>query len=57
MYNVIYADPPWTYDNKSVDGGNDGKDISIDGRYELMTLDDLKKFPIKDITEKVGIDI
>lgn len=51
-YNVIYADPPWTYDNTSVKGEDQGKEIAIDNRYNLMTLYDLKDVPIKEITEK-----
>lgn len=54
-YNVIYADPPWTYDNTSVKADGDGKEISIDGRYDLMSLQDLKQMPIKDITERDSV--
>lgn len=54
-YNVIYADPPWTYDNKSVKAEGEGKEIAIDSRYDLMTLEDLKKMPLKDITEKDSV--
>lgn len=51
-YNVIYADPPWEYDNTSVKADGTGKEISIDNRYELMTLENLKNFPLNDIIEK-----
>jgi len=51
-YNVIYADPPWTYDNTSVKSEESGKEISIDGRYDLMTMQKLFEMPIKEITEK-----
>lgn len=54
-YNVIYADPPWTYDNTSLKGEDEGKEISIDGRYDLMTLDDLKAMPISQITERDAV--
>lgn len=54
-YNVIYCDPPWTYDNKSVKGDGEGKEIAIDNRYKLMTLDDLKNMPIKEITQKDAV--
>ena len=49
---MIYADPPWTYDNTSVKGEGEGAEIAIDGRYDLMTLMDLKDMPIGSITEK-----
>lgn len=51
-YNVIYADPPWTYDNKSMKGDDEGKEIAIDNRYDLMTMYDLMDIPIKEITER-----
>lgn len=54
-YNVIYADPPWSYENKSVKADVEGKEISIDGRYDLMTLNDLKNMPIMDITENDAV--
>lgn len=54
-YNVIYADPPWTYENTSVKADGEGKEISIDGRYKLMTLEDLKVMPIKEISTKDAV--
>lgn len=54
-YNVIYADPPWSYDNTSVKADGGGAEISIDGRYDLMTLNELKKMPINDITDKDSV--
>jgi len=54
-YNVIYADPPWTYDNTSMKAEGEGKEIAIDSRYQLMTLEDLKAMPLKDITEKDAV--
>lgn len=53
-YNVIYADPPWSYENKSLKGDG-ATEISIDGRYDLMTLDLLKAMPISSITEKDAV--
>lgn len=42
-YQVIYADPPWSYSQKGVGRGN--KFGAID-KYETMHLDDIKKMPI-----------
>jgi N6-adenosine-specific RNA methylase IME4 len=54
-YNVIYADPPWSYENVSLKADDAGKEISIDGRYDLMTLEDLKNMPIKNIVQKDSV--
>lgn len=47
-YNVIYADPPWSYNQKQVGRGN--KSGAID-QYSLMGLDDIKAMPINAITQ------
>ena len=53
-YNIVYADPPWSYDNKSMKySADDDTNIAADQQYNLMTLEDLKAMPIKDITEKM----
>jgi len=56
-YNVIYADPPWSYSDKGF-GKNPNK-ISIKGsfapeagRYETMTLEAIKLLPVKQISSK-----
>ena len=41
-YNVIYADPPWTYRNTGVEG-------AVDKEYPTMTIDELCKMPIKEL--------
>ena len=38
-YNIIYADPPWSYNNK-------GTRAAADKHYGTMKIDDLKKMPI-----------
>ena len=55
-YNIIYADPPWSYNNKSMKySADDETNIAADQQYNLMTLDDLKEMPIKDITERNAV--
>jgi len=44
-YNIIYADPPWTFKTYS----DKGKGRSAEQHYECMTLSDIKDLPIKDI--------
>lgn len=41
-YNIIYADPPWSYDKKIGQG-------VADDVYDTMDLDDIKSIPVKDI--------
>lgn len=49
LYNVIYADPPWSYDQKKT--GRDYKH-GAEQKYDLMTNEDIANMPIADITEK-----
>jgi N6-adenosine-specific RNA methylase IME4 len=43
-YQIIYADPPWSYRNKTLPGKR-----SVINKYALMTLIDICKLPIKHI--------
>lgn len=51
-YNVIYADPPWSYDNKKT--GRSGISGAIE-KYSLMTNEDIANMPITNITEKNAV--
>lgn len=42
-YNVIYADPPWSYDQKQVGRGNKSGAI---GQYALMDKAEIQELPI-----------
>jgi N6-adenosine-specific RNA methylase IME4 len=44
-YSIIYADPPWSYDN-------DPPSRSVTNHYGVMTLDDICALPVKEISEK-----
>ena len=46
-YNIIYADPPWKY---SAPKEYYGQDVQF--HYNTMSLQELKKLPIKDICQK-----
>lgn len=48
-YKVIYADPPWDYNDKKT-GGSFSSGASQ--QYLTMSLDKIKKLPIHDITNK-----
>ena len=45
-YNIIYADPPWNFKVWS------DKGAAKSPKYDIMTIDDIKKLPIKDIADK-----
>lgn len=46
-YNIIYADPPWTYNDMK------NKDPKMGGiTYPTMSLEEIKSLPIQDICEK-----
>lgn len=44
-YNIIYADPPWSYKDKAL-AGNRGACC----KYSTMSTEDISKLPIKDIS-------
>lgn len=45
-YNIIYADPPWSYDDKSLNRGGALR------HYKTMSLSDICNIPVKEITSK-----
>lgn len=47
-YQIIYADPPWRYDQKGVEG-------AAERHYSTMSLGDICKLPIKSISAKDSI--
>ena len=54
-YNIIYADPPWNYKSrvytdKIVDGKKGAFYSLEDYHYKTMSIDEIKKLPISDIS-------
>ena len=47
-YQIIYADPPWSYNSTSKNGTSRGV---AEKYYNTMTLRDIKELPIKDIAD------
>jgi len=43
-YQIIYADPPWSYDRKV------GQGVASE-QYNTMDIEDIKKLPIKEISD------
>lgn len=54
-YNVIYADPPWSYDNKSMKFTQDGENLAVEQQYSLMTNSEIKRMPIREICDDNAI--
>ena len=46
-YQIIYADPPWSYDDKM-----SGHSFSLDHEYETQSKDWIKTLPIQEICDK-----
>ena len=46
-YDVIYADPPWSYRDKALAG-----DRGAGCKYDVMSFEDIKKLPVKDLAEE-----
>lgn len=46
-YNTIYADPPWQFQNRTGKVAPEHKRLT---RYETMTINEIKKLPIEDIS-------
>ena len=44
-YNIIYADPPWSYKDKKCNG-------NCESHYETMNFKDICNLPIKSISDK-----
>lgn len=44
-YNIIYADPPWTYKVWS----KKGKGRSAESHYHCMTKEEIQNLPVKNI--------
>jgi len=49
-YQIIYADPPWSFGGCKLNASTDGKEIT--DHYSLMTDKQLLSLPIKDIADE-----
>jgi N6-adenosine-specific RNA methylase IME4 len=48
-YKIIYADPAWSYDDKSLNRGG------AERHYRTMSIEDIKALPINDIADEDSI--
>jgi N6-adenosine-specific RNA methylase IME4 len=51
-YNVIYADPPWSYDKSNA--GRGGRSSAIK-QYQTMSNEDICAMPVPELCEKNGV--
>ena len=53
-YNVIYADPPWSYDNNKTGRAlnGTGANMAADDKYNTMDLQQLCDMPVNKLAEK-----
>lgn len=47
-YNIIYADPPWSYQNWC-----DKKNGAAKAHYETMTQADIEALPVKNLAAEI----
>ena len=50
-YDIIYADPPWSFKNYS----KKGEEKNANQHYDCMTIKDICKLPVKDISKDNSI--
>jgi N6-adenosine-specific RNA methylase IME4 len=52
-YNVIYADPPWQYNNYNYARTKDGRRAKrgVAKEYGVMNIEDIKQLPVQDISD------
>ena len=54
-YSVIYADPPWKYNDRMVMKGVHGNIRGAESFYPTMSLKDIEQLPVKEITSENSI--
>jgi N6-adenosine-specific RNA methylase IME4 len=54
-YQIIYADPPWQYGNRQYQDNSRPFEKLEENQYQTMSINDLNKLPVEDITEKDSI--
>lgn len=54
-YQIIYADPPWQYNDKMKMQGMHGMIRGAESFYQTMNIDDIKKIPVNDISDENAI--
>ena len=52
-YQIIYADPPWSYQDTQKSGGT--AFFGASARYNTMNNVDIQKLPVKGLVDKNGV--
>lgn len=47
-YQIIYADPPWSYNDKNCNG-------ATGNHYKTMSLEDIKKLPVGGVSDRDSV--
>lgn len=53
-FRIIYADPPWSYNDKCEAGAVQSGGVEV-RHYDVMSIDQLCDLPVKEITEKNAV--
>jgi len=51
-YNIIYADPPWSYRNKNTGGSMKS---GASAKYSTMTVEEICALPVQDIADRDSV--
>ena len=51
-YNIIYADPPWSFSSKELQKYNGKRFTSLDKHYVTQSKNWIKNLPVKNISQK-----
>ncbi len=51
-YNIIYADPPWSFSSRELQKYNGIRFTSMDKHYQTQHKSWIKELPVKDISDK-----
>jgi len=49
-YQIIYADPPWSYGNRRLNASTGGKELT--DHYQTMEISEICKLPISDLADR-----
>lgn len=51
LYRIIYADPPWRYSSRKYQD-SDRDFLQLENQYSTMSVQDIMKLPVKQISDK-----
>lgn len=57
VFDIIYCDPPWSYNEMVMRGKNKAPTGSAEDHYPTMSIDELKRLPVGEIAAKNSLCI